>query len=238
MLNAPFEDSGVQTRLREKGPFSLIFSHHVFEHVYDPGELIGLASRLQKEGDYFVISLPHAEGEFSMSNILYFPHLHSFRKNSLTRLLLRHNYEVVDSSATTNLELTLVAKKVSAAPAQNFPAENYFEQTIEKFAHGLGLGRRYSFSPRRLWWYRALNVGGQVRHFLRQSFDAIHWNLAKKIIPYVYRADILREAGIAGLRKNQPMQSILVEDIKERRTSYAESPIEIQFDGNVKLTYK
>ena len=238
VLTAPFEDAQVQQRLKEKGAPSLIFSHHVFEHVYDPSELIGLASGLQKEGDYFVISVPNAVGEFSMSNILYFPHLHSFRVASLVRLLNRYNYQVVDHSRTTNTGLHVVAKKVSAVPPHDFPKENYFEKAVEKFTRGVGLGKRYSFVPRRLWWLRAFNVGGQARYFKNKSLDNLFWSTIKKLIPHQFKKEILREAGPSGLTNRQPIQSILVDNLEKRYSSFEESPIEIHYDGNIVLTYK
>ncbi|MEK7503309.1 MAG: class I SAM-dependent methyltransferase [Patescibacteria group bacterium] len=208
ILTNPFEAEGVQKELLAIAPFSLIFSHHVFEHVYEPGELISLASSLQKEGDFFVVSLPNAEGEFTMSNLLYFPHLHSFRAESLKRLLAKHGYEVFDESLTTKDELHLVAKKTSNAvcPTSNV-GQDYFEETLQKFVKGLALDKNYFFKRRKMWWYRDADIGGQA----------------------VFFAPRLR---------NRPIQTLLVEDVKNFYSSPKESPIEIHYDGNIKLTYK
>lgn len=208
ILNAPFEDGQVQENLLKKGPFSLIFSHHVFEHVYEPGELIGLASKLQKEGDYFVISLPNAEGEFTMSNLLYFPHLHSFRAGSLKRLLAKYGYDVFDDSLTTKDELHLVARKISSPINLPTLQKNYFEETLQKFVKGLALDKKYFFKKRKMWWYRNADIGGQIKFFVPR--------------PWL----------------GQPIQILLVEDIKNFYVSFEESPIEVHYDGDVKLTYK
>ena len=214
VYNAPFEDPQLQETLAKKSPFSIIFSYHVFEHVYDPGELIGLASRLQKEGDYFVISLPNAEGEFTMSNLLYFPHLHSFQEQSLKNLLLKHNYEVIQSNLSSKEALHLVAKKVANPASLSLePKKDYFNETIQKFVKGLALDKKYFFKKRVMWWFRSIDVGGQVKFFI------------KNLIQRKYK-------------NNQPIQSLYIEDVKYFYESAEESPIEIQYDGNIKLVYK
>lgn len=214
ILTNPFEAGDVQAELVEKAPFSLIFSHHVFEHVYEPGELISLASKLQSNGDYFVISLPNAEGEFTMSNLLYFPHLHSFRAESLKRLLAKYGYEVFDESLTTKDELHLVARKISG-PVNYLPVseKNYFEETLQKFVKGLGLDKKYLFKKRTMWWFRNADVGGQTKFFIKSFIQRKH-------------------------KINQPIQSLLSEDIKDFYVSKEESPIEIHYDGNIVLAYK
>ncbi len=238
ILTAPFEAQEVQEKLKAKAPFSLIFSHHVFEHVYDPGELIKLSSALQSEGDYFAISLPNAVGEFTMSNLLYFPHLHSFTTLALKKLLNKNGYEVMNESLTTKQAIHLLAKKVGYIPNQTEPTKDYFNETLEKFSRGLGLNRSYAYSPRRMWWYRAFNVGGQVRFLQNNFWDKIHWDLVKKILKYIYKKEIIKEVGKKEFDKKQPIQSILIEDLKNRYSTFEESPIEIQYDGNIILTYK
>ncbi len=238
ILTSPFEDSTLQSKLREKAPYSLIFSHHVFEHVYDPGELIKLSSDLQSEGDYFAISLPNAAGEFTMSNLLYFPHLHSFTTLSLKKLLNKYHYEVVDESLTNKQAVHLLARKVGYIPNQTEPAKDYFNITLEKFSRGLGLNFSHPYSPRRMWWYRAFNVGGQIRFLQNNFLDKAYWDLSKKIMKYKYRNEIINEVGKKEFDKKQPIQSILIEDLKNRYTTVEESPVEIQFDKNIILTYK
>lgn len=223
VFNTPFEDTDTQKELKKRAPFGLIFSHHVFEHVYDPAELIAHASSLQSEGDYFVISLPNAEGEFSASNLFYFPHLHSFTEHCLSNLLEKHNYTVVDNSFTTKDVLSLVAQKTKNVSAKNFLQKNHIKATANKFKSGLGL-KNYSFSPGRIWWFRRFDVGGQVR-FLRNDFlNKIYWAILKRIFSSYYK------------RGNEPIQSILVEGIKN--FSDDESPIEIRYDKNIILAYK
>ena len=223
VFNTPFEDPETQEELKKKAPFGLIFSHHVFEHVYDPGELISCASNLQNEGDIFAISLPNAKGEFSASNLFYFPHLHSFTEHCMTDLLFKYGYEVVDNSFTTKEVLTLISKKRKNPAVNNFPAINHAEATRRKFVNGLGL-KNYFFYPRRMWWFRRFDAGGQAR-FLRNGFlNNIYWSILKKVLGFYYK------------RGNEPIQSMLAEKIKD--FSESDAPIEIQYDKNIILTYK
>lgn len=223
VFNTAFEDIYTQEELKKRAPFSLIFSHHVFEHVYDPGELIARASSLQSEGDYFLIFLPNAEGEFSASNLFYFPHLHSFTEHCLSDLLGKYNYQVVDNSFTTKEVLGLIAKKTNSVAAKSFSPKNHIEATVNKFKNGLGL-KNYSFFRKRVWWFRRFDVGGQVR-FLRNEFlDKIYWGAFKKFFGFYYK------------RGDDPIQSILAEGIKN--FSNDESPVEICYDKNIILTYK
>ena len=96
LMAGAFEDPKIQEACHAAGPFGLIMSHHVIEHVYDPQEIIRLASDLQQEGGYLVMSLPDQKTEPSMETILFFPHLHSFIKRSFVQLLGRYGYEVID----------------------------------------------------------------------------------------------------------------------------------------------
>lgn len=223
VFNTPFEDTHTQNELKKIAPFSLIFSHHVFEHVYDPGELMAHASSLQSEGDYFVISLPNAEGEFSASNLFYFPHLHSFTEHCLTDLLKNYNYQVVDNSFTTKDVLSLVAQKTKSVTTKNFLPKNHIETTINKFKNGLSL-KNYFFSPRRMWWFRRFDVGGQVNFLHNDFLNKIYWGTLKKVFKSYYK------------RGNEPIQSILTEGIKN--FSNDESPIEILYDKNIILAFK
>ena len=223
VFNTPFEDAQTQSELKKKAPFSLIFSHHVFEHVYDPGELIAHASALQSEGDIFAISLPNAKGEFSASNLFYFPHLHSFTEHCMTDLLFKYGYEVLDNSFTTKEVLSLVAKKTKNAAVKSFSLVNHSISTKNKFVNGLGL-KDYLFYPRRMWWFRRFDAGGQVS-FLRNDFlGKIYWSVLQKTFRFYYK------------RGNEPIQSILIDHKKS--FSQEDLPIEIEYDKNITLAYK
>ena len=229
VLTVPFEDKNLQTELKKYAPFSLILTHHVLEHTYNPGEILKLASLLQKEGDYLVISVPNAQGEFSMSQIFYFPHLHSFTPKSLEVLLNRNGYSIVDDSLITTRNLYVLAKR-KQNPEVLYNSRNYFSENLAKFIKTLELGQVYFSSPRRLWWDRKIDVAGQVRpRPLAFLFDLY---LKKRKI-------FINELGVKKwLLGKRVIQTAEVSSLTQRFTSFEDSPFEIQFEGNIKLTYK
>lgn len=223
-----FEDSMVQQACQKVGPFGLITSHHVMEHVYDPQEIIRLAADLQEEGDHLVMSLPNVKGEPSMQTIVYFPHLHLFGKKSFGRLLERYGYEVLDISFTNRRQLFFLARKRENGKKQYQLSEENTEWVKDKFTHSIGLGTHHWFGRRRLWWYRPLGIdsGGQIPFFGNTMLDGALYNMRLGL------DRLMRK------RRSLVRQSCVVRNVQARRISERESPLEIQFEGNILVTYK
>lgn len=241
MIASPFEDTGTQEELKRYFPFGVIISHHVLEHTYYPDEIIKLASGLQEKGDYIILSMPNAVGEFSMGNLFFLPHLHSFTRKSLGNLLRKYGYKVLDDSLTTDINLYLVAKKISdSSLGINFEEnKNYFASTLEKFKKCLDLDKEYHYKIRRLWWDRRIDDGGQLRFFSNGLIEMVHWPIAKNINRFTHRGAIIKSAGRKRwLLRSRPIQSLLITDVEKSFVSASDSPIEIQFPGNIKLAYK
>lgn len=119
-LNIPiytggFEEISVQNSLSKHAPFKVIYTSHVIEHVYDPGEIVGLCSKIQNTGDYLIIAVPNFVGEPSLSVLMFLPHLHSFTKQALSALMISKGYEIVDDTHTTDSEVCIIAKKTNHA---------------------------------------------------------------------------------------------------------------------------
>ena len=237
VLAADFEEPSAQAELKKLAPFSLIFSYHVMEHVYDPAEIVKLASDLQKEGDYMIVALPNREGELSMITLDYFPHLHSYTKEFLTRLLAKYNYEVIDDTFTTSRNLNLIAKKISEVQPRykSVDAKNYFDKYVAKFASALGMDKKYFWPRRRMWWFRKVDIGGQIPFYGNNILGSIHWSLRKRTLPRLNRQRIFSEVGKNKYIIKNITQSALVTDIEKK---YTDAPIEIQFEGPIKLLYK
>jgi len=226
ILNASFEDSVVQTELKKLAPFSLIFSHHVLEHSYNPAEIIKLSSALQGNNDYLILSLPNLEEEASMAVLAFLPHLHSFTKKSLEKLLNKNGYVIIDDSLTNKRNLNIVAqKKNSSSIIAKQITENYFDKTVTKIKKGLGLRKFYRASRRRFWWYPKSDIGGQSVFYKTDFLENIHWYLISRINGYKYK-------------KRNVCNSLLISNLDNRYTQEKESPVEIQFNGNIKLFYK
>lgn len=238
VLTGPFEDAHIQSELQKHTPIGLIFSYHVLEHVYDPAEIISRASALQKEGDYMIVVFPNLEGEVSMISLAFFPHLHAFSRTAIETLLNKNNYAIIDDSMTGSRVHYLIAKKVTTAPYIISNKGGHFERVKNKFIKGLGLDKSYADTPRRFWWYRKLDVGGQQPLYQNPFFESMHWWVTSQLNKYRRRDDIIAWVSKDKFRKNYVHQSIAVANLTHRYTTYEESPIEIQFDGPIKLFYK
>jgi SAM-dependent methyltransferase len=136
----PFESDQVQEQLRHHAPFSLIVSHHVFEHVVDGDAFIARAGELQKEGDYLVLAMPDVAGEHAGYITFYPPHLHSYSKKSIENLLNRHGYTVMTDHSPALDSMILVAQKgpVSATMFSDLPSSLQIAKA--KLMRGLGVG--------------------------------------------------------------------------------------------------
>lgn len=228
IFSAPFEDANLQKNLQKFSPFGLIITHHVLEHTYEPDRILNLASGLQSPGDFLIISVPNSQGEFSMGEIFFLPHLHSFTPYSLEKLLNRNGYAIADDSFTTPRNLYVLARKDNSQISRYYSSD-YFSEKLEKFEKCLGFGISYSFSPRWLWWDRKIDVAGQTRFWPRSFF----LERLKKWKIYTYELGIKK-----WLFGKRVIQSALVINLEKRFTPFEESPIEIQFQGNIKLAYK
>lgn len=218
VFTAPFESAETQRELTSRAPFSIIFSHHVLEHTYHPDQIVAAASQLQRSGDYLIISVPRHEGEPSMGVLLFLPHLHSFTRASLERLAARFGYELVDDSRmhAKNVNLAFRKADVAAMPAR---VDDAFERAIDKYVRTLDLRRR-RFGTRRLWWNRRADQAGQVSMFGNGWLEAHHWNW------------------LARRRGYENHRSVMITNLRRRFTSMSESPLEIQFRGELTLLYK
>jgi 2-polyprenyl-3-methyl-5-hydroxy-6-metoxy-1,4-benzoquinol methylase len=225
VLTSPFEDQNVQSELKKFAPLSLIIAYHVLEHTYNPAEVIQLATRLQTNGDYLIISVPNLVGEPSMGVLAYLPHLHSFTTASLERLLNNNGYGIIDDSLTTSTKINLVAKRVESILVKDKAEESYFDRAVQKFIGGLDLARSHWVASRRLWWFPKADIGGQSFFFKNGFVERWHWRILRRINGRKHRS-------------RSSLNSILISDLSTRYTLTEDSPLEIQFEGNIKLFYK
>ncbi len=133
VYHGAFED----VEFKEK--YGLISFHHVLEHAYNPDEFIKKCASLQEEGDYLFVSVPNFVTEPSMGILFFFPHLHSFTRDSLKILLRRNGYEIVDNSLTNDGEICLVAQKTEDTFYFSEDHEEEFSPALNKLQIGLGL---------------------------------------------------------------------------------------------------
>ncbi|MBI2024670.1 MAG: class I SAM-dependent methyltransferase [Candidatus Harrisonbacteria bacterium] len=219
-IAAPFDEAAKNSELSKLAPFSLIYSHHVLEHVYNPAEMIRIASELQKEEDYLVTVIPNFIGEPSVGVLGFFPHLHSFTETALTGLLRRYGYKVINRSLTNDREICVVAQKTRKAIAATV-LRGAYNLALEKLKRGLALDGNHISFPARFWWYaKKSDQGGWKKYFKNRFLDKIYWKLA------------------SFGRKYKGTRVLVVENLNGRYNSEQASPIEIQFNGEIKLFYK
>lgn len=239
LLTGPFEDSAVQSELKKLAPYSLIFTHHVMEHVYEPQEIVKICSGLQKNGDYLIISQPNLTGEVSLSTMVYFPHLHTLTKLAMARLLGRYGYKIVDDSLTNNRELYVLAQKTDAFIEVKGDGVDYFDYAVNKFASSLGMGENYKHPTRLLWSYRGIDIGGQLPYRGEGLAAKLQWKfLNSRLYKRGIKNRIIEQIGNRKYAKKHTILTAVVGDLDKRYTDYEDSPIEIQFENNIKLSYK
>lgn len=219
ILSGDFESSGIQEALGRIAPFGLIYLFHVLEHTYHPAETIRAISRLQSPGDLLAIGVPNFAGEPAMSILLFLPHLHSFSLTSLSTLLGRAGYEIIDRAGCDGTNLNIIARKTGRPEAlPPTPAAPF--DVHAKFAGELALA---SLTPSG---EQPLNATrGQWRYFWSKKDGRV-----SGIEPYRWHwriADTLRD------RRN--LRSLLVEPLDELQS---ETPFVLSFAGGPFLCVK
>ena len=98
--------------------FGIIYSNHVFEHIYDPSDALGWAvGRLAPDG-VVVLTVPSAWGEPVINQVLFLPHLHSFCHRSLIAMGRAHGLDCIFwQGANRPYEVTAVYFRTGETPA-------------------------------------------------------------------------------------------------------------------------
>lgn len=226
VITSDFEDGNGQKQLRQLAPFSLIYFSHVLEHMRDPLKTIDLISKLQKIGDYLVIQVPNVIGGSSISCLMFLPHFHTFSRQCLKKLLNNYNYEIVDESLTNDGEINFIAQKVKLVSLERTAEKkDYFNESLLKFINFFGFKNNYGNGIRRFWWLRRKDIGGYASFYGNGFLEKIHWRILSKMIFFKYGDPYYPK-------------SALIDNIDNQYFSYEESPLEIHFEGNIKLFYK
>lgn len=94
-------------------PYDLIYSWHVFEHIYDIDTALRNFRALLKPGGALCLGVPHFRQEHLIRLAHFLPHIHSFTPHALERLLRTHGFALryIDD------EIRVVAVKLNELPA-------------------------------------------------------------------------------------------------------------------------
>lgn len=223
-LAGEFENESVQKELNKFKPISIIFSHHMLEHTHDPSEIIALASSLQTQGDYLLLSLPNGGGEHINYALFYLVHLHSFTKESLEILLNKNGYEIAFDNSPDNTNIIIAAKKVLEPRAKFKLGNAYLEKTVARFKKGLALEKTNPKNLYELLWTGESEESDSVE--LRPS-SFLSWNFSKVML--------LAKANI--FHRFSPRYRMLVRRAAQEIPSEG-VPLEIQFKKGIKFLAK
>jgi len=222
-----FEGSEVQAALVGQGPFDLVISHHVFEHVVDPNKFIGALSACQPEDGIFVLGVPDVAGEHAGYITLYPPHLHSYSRYGIEQLLNRFGYEVIEDRSES-LDNMLIAARKTRNPKPFFSApQNALGASLAKLYRGLGIKEIPSQGLAQLWWLRSVGVfdDSRVTQWSR-------WNLVERVRWYIAKAIYWALSKIGRFTASHGM---LVGPLAKK---YTDAPIELQWPGDITFLFK
>lgn len=90
-----FDDPGVQAQLIRQGPYDLIFSYHVIEHIYNPTMELQLLKQIASKDAIFYLAIPEFYKEGILNNIYSMEHIESFSRNSGKYLLKQLGFETI-----------------------------------------------------------------------------------------------------------------------------------------------
>ncbi len=219
-----FESEMIGHLLKAQSPIGIFFSHHVLEHVYHPFDFLKRAASLQEEGDYIILSMPDVIHEPSVITLFWLPHLNGFTAEGLEKLMNHAGYEVVaDNFSYKRLMMAGRRTKTPKTRGRYSAGSTHLDadRILSWFSVGsLTSGRRY----RVIWTSKSYHVSWKpVSRFA--ELDAMH-RFGERTYDYV-------ATRVFGKFRNQ--RSVVVGALEHRYTDARESPLEVQFDGDIEL---
>ena len=101
----------------------------------------------------------------------------------------------------------------------------------------LGLDRKYSYSPRRLFWDMKVDVGGQTRYFGGSFIDRLFFGCYSWWLGLRLRVKRSERDNYFLMPFTQGVRSLLVKDCSETFLSLT-TPITLHSEGRLMLFYK
>jgi 2-polyprenyl-3-methyl-5-hydroxy-6-metoxy-1,4-benzoquinol methylase len=89
------DDDPVREQVRKNGPYDLIFTYHVIEHIYNPRQELQLLREVAADGALFHLAIPELYKEGVFHHIYTLEHIASFSRNSAATLLRQIGFEPI-----------------------------------------------------------------------------------------------------------------------------------------------
>lgn len=148
-------DPSVEAFMRTHGPFDMVFTYHVVEHVAGSIDIFEQLASHVVQGGYFYLAIPELYKEGAMNNIFTLEHLNNFSRTAAMRFLNRLGFSVQQHGDDrfqyyTNYCQYLVGRKVGEQPvaweaanadAHRFPAYLYHQMRLDALANKAGTVR-------------------------------------------------------------------------------------------------
>ena len=89
------DDPSVQESLRRNGPFDLIFTYHVVEHIYDARAELQILREIAADDAIFYLAIPELYKEGILNNIYALEHISSFSRLAAKTLLKQSGFRTI-----------------------------------------------------------------------------------------------------------------------------------------------
>lgn len=219
-----FENSDIKRELEKVKPVGLFFSSHVFEHIYDPRAALAICRDLQNEGGHFIAALPDAEFEPAVITLFWLPHLHAHTRRSFERLLNRYGYEVVADNFTYK-RLMLAGCKVRQPVSRYSRDGDYRSKAAKRLHEWFFINRMEKDKRYRVSWTSKTYHTDLARAASLQTIDAFLQGVEHAYDFFAARL----------LDRFTNRRSLVISPLEKRFTSPEESPLEIQYEGDIEF---
>lgn len=89
------DDPAVRESLRRNGPFDLIFTYHVIEHIYDARNELRILGEIAAEDALFYLAIPELYKEGTLNNIYALEHISSFSRLAAKTLMKQSGFRTI-----------------------------------------------------------------------------------------------------------------------------------------------
>jgi SAM-dependent methyltransferase len=120
-LNIRVLNGTIETVKLEVEKFDVVCMFHVLEHFYDPNTALQKIRHILKDGAFLVLEIPNILKPFKSLDHYFLRYVHpsNFSPNTVTKILVKHGFEIVyfndgDNDWRVPQNIFCIAKKVSS----------------------------------------------------------------------------------------------------------------------------